>query len=245
MNIIDYSQENISSYKELQRAYASTSKIYKAHGMIYKMLYESDIDVLKEKEEKLELFSSIDKDYLLTLDSKIMDHNILKGYTSYFIKGNHLDDVFSSLDIETQKEILLKLSSTLKDFHEISGRPVFGDLHFKNILLDSSYFIHFLDIDSYGIYDYKADFLPAFMYYYCQSLDYKILKNQNTDRICLYTSLLHTIFKKSIFSISDSEYENMCLKYPYLKDMEELWYLLTHRYKSLPEFPYVHQLIKK
>ncbi len=153
---------------------------------------------------KLELFSNFNEEYLLDLDSKIIDkEGILRGFTSKYIKGKVLTDYFNKKDLLVQKKVLLTISKDLERFHNLEGKPVFGDLHFNNIMLDNNFFPRFLDIDSYGIECFKAENVPYSFYVYCDYMNYKIEKNQNTDRINFFLSLIHLFFDKALISVSE------------------------------------------
>lgn len=239
-------KNNIYSYKELQDAEATQSKIFKANGLIYKMLNEKDEKILEIKEKKLELFDKFDEPYLLDLDSKIVDENdVFRGFSSKYIKGESLLNYKDKLDLLVTKNILLNISEDLERFHKLKGRPVIGDLHFNNILIDKDYKHHFLDIDSYGINHFKAENVPYTYYNYCALMNYDIKKNQNADRVKFFLSLFTLFFGKSLLRIDEKTFDNKASEYEFLKDIKDLFLDLKSSHSEIIEVPYIHELVKK
>ncbi|MBR2712279.1 MAG: hypothetical protein IKE73_01070 [Bacilli bacterium] len=232
------------NYRKL-KATATQSRVFLANNLIYKILNEKDEDILKGKEEKIELFNEFNEEYMLDIDSKIMDENgIFRGFTSKYIKGKSLKDSFDKKDLLIKKKVLLTISKDLERFHRLDGRPVFGDLHFSNILLDNNYLPHFLDVDSYGIGKHKADNVPFSFYTYCDYMNYKLEKNQNTDRINYFLSIIHMMFDKSLLSVSAKEFDDLSEEYKFLRDLKDVFMDLKSSYGELPDIPYIHTLVR-
>ena len=232
------------NYREL-KATATQSRVFLANNLIYKILNEKDENILSEKEKKIELFNEFNEEYLLDLDSKIVDENgVFRGFTSKYIKGQSLKDSFNKKDLLIKKKVLLIISKDLERFHNLNGRPVFGDLHFSNLLIDNNYLPHFLDMDSYGISKYKADNVPFSFYTYCDYMNYKLEKSQNTDRINYFLSLIHMMFDKSLISVSVKEYDELSEEYKFLRDLKDVFMDLKSSYGELPDIPYIHTLVR-
>ena len=166
----------------------------------------------------------------ILLNREIFNYRELKATATQsrvFLANNLIYKILNEKDEDLliKKKVLLTISKDLERFHRLDGRPVFGDLHFSNILLDNNYLPHFLDVDSYGIGKHKADNVPFSFYTYCDYMNYKLEKNQNTDRINYFLSIIHMMFDKSLISVSVKEFDELSEEYKFLRDLKDviLW----------------------
>ena len=240
-NINYYSIE----FKNMGRLVVNTrSKLFlDSKNLLYKIFNDNDVNKLKIKSKKIELFSNIRKSYINSPKSKITEHNIFRGYTSKYINGTCL----SELDQLQFAKALLETSKRLSDIHELKENIVVGDMHFKNVIVDKNLKPHFIDVDSYGIDKYESDDIPLELYIYCKIMNYKIEKNQDYDRLSFVLSTFKTIFKDNLINVSPMDYKFASKKYSFLDNekIESLYLKLRSEHSSLPDVPYIYELTKE
>lgn len=162
MNIIKVSD---SIYKTYPKHRGHESKIYEQDGILLKIFNTSNIEILKNKREKLEIISSLDIDDAKPIDL-IEINNVIKGYTM-------LDDGYKVLDIYKQRnrkkiETLKIIKNKLNILHQ--NNIIFGDLNPGNILTNGIK-IHFCDLDNVKIGNLNFDALNVCQKRYLFNLD--------------------------------------------------------------------------
>lgn len=240
---IDFSKLNRLSSKEGACAALYSEKRFK-HSM-YKLYNDPLLIECKNKEKKLELFSKIsDIDSLSKTTCLINNNNHHVGYISKYINGTNLGDLQESCDIFSILPILLNISADLRKLHFLDQNIVVGDLHFDNIIIDKSRKHYFVDVDSYGIKDFKPDNLPTTLYSYCNYMNYPIKHSKNSDKLSFLLNTFSFIFSKNFVNISEKEFDCNSELLPFLKDIKELFLDLKSSYSEIPDVPYLDEVIK-
>lgn len=246
MKNINYFSIDTSKLKSLN--VESRSNIYlDDNNTVYKIFKSNDNQLLNNKNKKIDLFSKIDNDFICSPKDKIMEGNLLRGYTYDFIDGCCLYDLINKKNELIFVKSLIETSKKLKEFHNLEGKPVFGDMHFYNVIIDKDLNPHFIDVDSFGIDKYESDDIPVELYTYCTMQNYKIEKNQDYDRLSFMLSLFKVIFKDNILRVSPMDYKFTSRKYEFLdnKKLEDLYFNLRLSHSKIPEVPYIYELIRE
>ena len=139
----------------------------------------------------------------------------------------------TNTDKSKVKDILLKVSDSLKKLHNLDENIIVGDLNPRNILVDKTYTPHIIDVDSFKINGYLCNCYPLFLRVYLGNRDIPLKITKETDKLCLD-------------SIGVEEYEektnnNTLLKelYPYFR------YLKEYDKTSFSDVMYLDELFEK
>ena len=243
MNIIKKEDIYFDRLDMLHCRQASRSYIYiQDRELVYKILKNPT----SQHKEVLDIFSSYNKDFLIKIKSYIMSESkgnmLLDGYQYKYIEGDVLQNFIIKNEPEVYIKVLEETSKKLKEFHSLDGRPVFGDFHFYNIIIDNLLRPHFIDIEDCGVYDYRCNALPNEYLDYCDFKDYPIEKNQSADRLNFMLELFKNIYGRNVLSIGDYTFEESLEKHPELSYLKQIYKELNKDHIGIPDVPYLYQL---
>lgn len=216
---------------------------------VYKFFREITDLSLTEKERKLIILDGILPENFTGPKSLIYKNNEFSGYTMDYIKDsiNLLEfSIRPNTDKSKVKDILLKVSDSLKRLHNLDENIIVGDLNPRNILVDKTYTPHIIDVDSFKINGYICNCYPLFLRVYLGNRDIPLKLSKETDKLCLSLIGMVLQFLKNLDSIGVEEYEekanhNTLLKelYPYFR------YLKEYDKTSFPDVMYLDELFEK
>jgi len=234
---------NFSLLRKLDEQ-GTESAIYTDGDVCYKMLNNL------YPEEKDELYRKIIDTEGLELDNVILPIDLiiknekLVGYTMKYIQNSTaLYDLFSGRYIDSKKlfDYLNKVSIILRKLHQ--KEIICQDLNFGNILVaDNDIFL--CDFDSYSYSKYESPFvslrLKKFINGYRKEA---ICINKNLDRISILLSLYDLIFFKEIQKITKKQHNLLSEHLETFKNCRIYIEKMINRNASLPEIPYIDELI--
>lgn len=248
MERINFSSINFSKLQRLQFEEGKNAKLYTNKHFkreLYKIYNQPNLTENIEKEKKLEIFSKVDGiDGLVKPIALIHDDSNHIGYTTKFIDSLKLSDMKIKDNDGEILSILVKASNDLKKMHNNKQNIIVGDLHFDNIIVDRKQNPHFIDIDSYGIGEYKPNNLPNTLYSYCDYMNYDIKYSKSMDRLSFMLNTFCFIFDKNFVNISLNEYDEKTYELPFLRNMRELFIDMKNSYSEAPDVGYLDDIIK-
>lgn len=238
---IDFSKLEVLDESENSILY--TEKVKKQN--VYKIYKQKKKEILLRKMKVLKLYSKINtSDKLVKASAIIMGDKFPKGQKEKYIETMKFSTFFDNKDPNCLY-VALNCSNSLQEIHNSEGRPVIGDVQFDNIGVDRAYNHYCFDCDSYGIFNIKPSNISKVLGSYCSYMNYSLTPTQNTDRLSFMLSFFSSIFKKHIYAVSEKEYDEYAEKYPRLKELKDIFIDLKMSYGSIPDVPYLHELIKE
>ena len=236
--------------KELQKldTKASRSCIYINEKLLYKIFNKMPPKMYDNKARKIEIFSQIKEEYLITAESIIMNRKYIKGYVSKYIKDTiTLRDLKEYATFETFLSVVMNISKDLQKFHHLEGKPIMSDVNFYNFIIDKNLKHYFVDHDSYTIYDIEPDEISHSLYCYRNYLyDYTGIwhnVNQLTDKISFILEFFCLLLQYEVPNVTIDMYEKASDVYPVLNQLKEIFLQLKQIQDTLPDIPYFHEII--
>ncbi len=133
---------------------------------LIKIFKTEDSEILKQKEDKIEILNSLELNGIIPLEKVYIDNNF-RGYLSKTEKDFHPVDSLRQKNKEKQR-ILLLLRKELELLHQ--NNILFGDIHSENILYDGNT-IKLCDLDNAYINNINFDALNNYISTYIHNID--------------------------------------------------------------------------
>lgn len=239
---INYNDIDFSKLSKLDDV-CSTNDVYLYDDTIIKIFKKYKKEDLKTLESKLELLEEKSNIEFLNLpQSSIKKDGNLVGITLPFINNSMtLNELLQRKGILESMGMLKDASVKLSKLHR--EKIIIGDMHFDNIITDIENTNHFIDVESYGISNYKPIDMPSITYNYYAWMNYYIHQNSNMDKISFFLALFSSIFNKNIISVSENEYEIKSKQLPMLIKLKDIFLDLKYSYSEEPDMPYLYEVI--
>ena len=171
------------------------SNIYEIDDILLKIFDTNDIEILKNKRNKLEILYSLDIDDIKPINL-VEINGIIKGYSEKEKQGYHILDMFKE-STSKKLEILKNIKQKLEILHK--NNVIFGDISLNNILTDGKN-ICFCDLDNTKIGSFNFDVLNNCQRRYLHYLE----ADEYLDIYML--NLLTITYLKHIFQPNTLEY---------------------------------------
>lgn len=226
----------------------SESFICTDYKNVYKLFEEITIGLSRRKEAKVDYLCRMEEKHGLVLpNQKIIFRNsscrVFVGYRLKYINGVTLFDIQYRLEDFDYFSLLSRISRKVKNIHIENDRFVFGDLNFNNILVNNKLESFFIDLDGCSIGDLKNERISAIISEYMGFRNSYLKINRNLDRLTFLLYIFDYIFGRSIFEISQYEYDEKSEVYVFLKTIRELFVELNRTDRSIPYIPYIFEFI--
>lgn len=232
-------------YKPLENAFASESDVYHDNKYFYKIYKNAKKYILDRKELKVNMLEGYDLKNVILPKGKIKINKKFRGFFTDYIKKSYPLYNFKYINnsITDFLNIIKNSSITLRNIHE--SEIIVSDLSFDNIIFDLNGNHYFIDIDSCALNNVASDRIPLITsdYMNYRNCSYEI--DYNFDRLSIILYTYFSFFEKEIQNVSEKEYDEVSEKIKTLKNMKFIFLELKKRYKDLPEFPYIDELIEK
>lgn len=248
MDIIRNEDINFNNLKKLKCRANSESNLYTDGAILYKIFKELTPRKLKRKERKIELLNGGEKiDNIILPESKIINGNLISGYSMDYIKDSLILYEFTkkSKNINDFLKIIYEVSLTLRKIHNDPRDIAVGDLSFSNIIFDKNLKHYFVDMDGAMIDNIPSERISFLLN------DYTILRgmyrfsiDKNSDIFSLMLCTLHTIFSIEIDKISMYDYDFVAEKNETLRNMREYVIEMKKKNNYIPSVPYMDEIIK-
>lgn len=242
METINFKDIDFSKFIPLD-VNSSESNIYldEENAKIYKIFKEElNAYVIELKSAKLNILNDkkVHKSIVVP-DSKIIDTSLV-GTREDNIEGVDLSDIrYKYQDVFTILNILLKVSKTTEEIH--NEGIIISDYTTGNIRYGNDGEVYFFDVLSYIINKIPQSSISDIFCKYINN--YKVKSNIKTDKITFMLHLVNMIFSKSVFSITDYEFDEMREKVKFLNDIKPIFNTLKVKRKSIPDVPYLHEVV--
>lgn len=246
MEIINYKDFNKCNLEKIDYNFIPKNKFFidKERNIIYKIFKDISLEECSKKEQKLLLFSELNKNYLPNIREIIKDEGIMVGYSQDYIYGSTLHRLMKKREMLENIKAIIKMSENMEDLHNSEGNPIIGDMHFENVIIDENNTPIFIDIDSYGIDNIESENIPLFLWKYLNHYNMDITKNQNTDRLSLILNLINRTVGRDINHLAEFAYQDYTYTYPFLKNLQPVFIELKRAKSNIPEVPYLHKVLK-
>ena len=135
--------------------YNSYSELFVYGNEVYK-IYMSKPELSQQNLNMLNLLFKF-KNELSPIKEIVLPNNILKyndylvGFTMPYIEGTLLMDFLQNANVETAKNIFMKILYTINQVKQLNFSFSFNDLHEKNIIIDNNEELHLIDCDGFVI----------------------------------------------------------------------------------------------
>lgn len=209
------------------------------------LLYKFFSDLSKENRdmiiEKLEILSSLKKDYLSKIVNVIYDECVV-GYTQEYIKGDTLSKLVYEKSVLSEIKSIIELSKNLEDLHK--NGVVVCDLHFSNVMVNEEKKPIFIDQESYKVNNLDSFGTATILNRYFSLKCTKMEKNPNLDRISLFLNLFDKMLGRSMYCVSNDTYIGHYSSDPMLHELSPIFFELSNRSGRVPIVPYLHQVLR-
>ena len=220
---------------------SSEGSLYFNDNLFYK--FYDNLTNLELKEKKLILLND-DYHRLNAIIPHILIKNkqLLSGCAMKYVKD--ASSLIEYKENDNYIELLYDVSLSLIKIHNDPRNIVIGDLHFNNIIVDKNKKHYFIDFDSCMIDNIPQNRLPNSLLSYAKSRGYFAFDvSCNTDRFCMILSFIHSLFDKSIDSLSLYDYDEKAEQIHTLKNLREYVIEIRKAYNNIPDVPYLHEVI--
>lgn len=135
--------------------YNSYSELFVYGNEVYK-IYMSKPELSQQNLNMLNLLFKF-KNELSPIKEIVLPNNILKyndylvGFTMPYIEGTLLMDFLQNANVETAKNIFMKILYIINQVKQLNFSFSFNDLHEKNIIIDNNEELHLIDCDGFVI----------------------------------------------------------------------------------------------
>lgn len=249
MDFIGKRDINLNDLEKIKCESSSEAFLYRDGNLLYKMYKNAQSKKVQRKIFKLLILNDGDKiENTIIPDGLVLDSSFLLGSRMIFI--NSASSVYRFTDYEKSVRKYLNLinniSQTLKTIHSDPRNIIVGDLNFNNILFDKNMNHYFIDFDSCMVDGIAADRIPMILKNYAKKRgDYKFEINTDTDKLSLMLNTLYVIFGRHIDLVSMREYDEKAERLTTLRNAREFVELIKKDNQSIPEVPYIDELIHK
>lgn len=177
---------------------------------------------------------------------KIVDDGYFIGYRIKYMKNYTplFDFDFDRYGDPSFFKLVSNISRDVKKIHRDPRKIIISDLHFDNILFYEKTHC-FCDEDSWRIGNLPAETIPIHLQQILSHKRQRLEENTNTDRICLLTSMIISLFEDSPLHISAYDYDSYAEIIPTLKEVRNIVLSLKDPTKPIPYVPYLHEIISK
>lgn len=247
MEKLEFNKLDLNKLQELEGVLCS-NKLYIDNEYLYKIfnLEIVDEDQVDEIKRKISLFDSINLDFLVTPEKCFYDGDTLKCVASKFIKNSEtINDLAIRKGVSYALDNIIDASKKLRKLHYCGKNIVVGDMHFDNIIVDDKNKVYFIDVEGYGIEDFKPTFIPNVTSSFYDWMNYRQKRDMNMDRVSFLLSLFGVVFEKNIMSIGEYTYDEKSEQLTFLKDLKEVFEDLKYIYHTVPDMPYLYELLPK
>lgn len=206
---LEFNNLDLNKLQELKDVLCS-NKLYIDNEYLYKIFNleivdESQVDEIKRK---ISLFDSVNLDFLVTPEKCFYDGDTLKCVASKFIKNSEtINDLAIRKGVSYALDNIIDASKKLRKLHYCGKNIVVGDMHFDNIIVDDKNKVYFIDVEGYGIEDFKPTFIPNVTSSFYDWMNYRQKRDMNMDRVSFLLSLFGVVFEKNIMSIGEYTYD--------------------------------------
>ena len=245
MNRIKVLDIDFSSLKKMTHQ-GSRSTIYEDDNICYKMLnldcfFPQELNILERKLMNMDGIK-IENAYL-PIDL-IFNGEKLAGFTlNKFNNSIPIYDKFSNeIDFKELFKYISKACIILREIHK--NKIICQDLSFDNILVDNNGIVAFCDLDGCCYNGYDAPFISMPMKkLICEYRNENFITCENFDRISMLVSLYYLIYNKYLYKVSRSSYNSLSKNVETINRAMVYVNSLLDKSKSIPEFPYLDELI--
>lgn len=244
---LEFNNLNLNKLQELKDVLCS-NKLYIDNEYLYKIFNleivdESQVDEIKRK---ISLFDSVNLDFLVTPEKCFYDGDTLKCVASKFIKNSEtINDLAIRKGVSYALDNIIDASKKLRKLHYCGKNIVVGDMYFDNIIVDDKNKVFFIDVEGYGIEDFKPTFIPNVTSGFYDWMNYRQKRDINMDKVSFLLSLFGVVFEKNIMSIGEYAYDEKSEQLTFLKDLKEVFEDLKYTYHTVPDMPYLYELLPK
>ena len=247
MQKIRWQEINFKELTELTEK-ETCNQIYINNQLLYKIFNEIPPKIRYNKTRKIEIFSQIKEEYLITAESIIKDKKKTKGYTSKYIENTiSLNELKEYTTFETFLSVVMNISKDLQKFHHLEGKPIMSDVNFYNFIIDKNLKHYFIDHDSYGIDNIQPtevskslNYYRNYLYYYT-GIWHKV--SQSTDKISFMLQFFHSLLQYEVLDTTMGMYEKTSDTYSVLIQLKEIFLQLRKLQNVLPDIPYFHEVV--
>lgn len=241
MEILDIRDIDFSKLIILNYIRSSESTLYCDDELFYK-LYDNLLTASR-KTKKLLLLN----DGEIVPDAVIPNILIKNKCINYGCAMNNIKNSSGLIKYKNSDKFIFlvnNVSISLEKIHSDPRRIVVGDLHFNNILVDTNGKHYFVDFDSCMVDGIPQDRLPKnFMNYVYNRGNFKFKVGSDTDKLCMFLSVLGALFGKDIDDLTMNEYDERAEKLTTLRNMRNYVMEIKNNSNTIPEVPYLHELI--
>lgn len=241
MKILDIRDIDFEKLKIVDNVFASESSLYYDDKLFYKLF--DNLSNVSRKREKLLLLNNGEKISNVVIPN-ILINNMDKLY------GCAMDNIIDSLALvkyrntDIYSELLYNVSVSLKNIHNDPRNIVIGDFHFNNVIIDKNNNHYFIDIDSCMIDGILQDRTPSSLVKYLKNRGYfNTDVNTKTDKLCMFLSIINSLFSKDIDSISIEEYDKKSEELLLLREIRKYILEIKSNNKNIIELPYLCDVI--
>ena len=205
MKMLDIRDIDFEKLKIVNNVISSESSLYYDDELFYK-LFDNFSDVSRKRDKLLLLNDGDNIPNVVIPNILINNGDILYGCAMENIVDSSTIVKYRNTDIYSY--LLYNVSVSLKNIHNDPRNIVIGDFHFNNIIIDKNYNHYFIDIDSCKIDGILQDRTPNSLVRYLKNRGYfNTDVCVNTDKLCMFLSIINSLFGKDIDSISMEEYD--------------------------------------
>lgn len=241
MEILDIRDIDFSRLKIVDNIFASESSLYFDDRLFYKLF--DNLSNISSKKEKLLLLNDGDNISNVVIPKILINNRDI-------LYGCAMDNIINSLALvkysnsDIYSYLLYNVSVTLKNIHNDPRNIVIGDFHFNNIIIDKNNNHYFVDIDSCKINGLLQDRIPSNLIKYLKNRGYyNINVSVNTDKLCMFLSIINSLFGVDIDNMSMYEYDRKAEELLLLKEIRKYMLEIKNNSNYILEIPYLCDVI--
>lgn len=241
MKILDIRDIDFEKLKIVDNVISSESSLYYDDELFYKLF--DNFSNVNRKRDKLLLLNSGD-----SISNVIIPNILINNRDRLY--GCAMDNISDSSTIVKYRNsdiysyLLYNVSVSLKNIHNDPRNIVIGDFHFNNIIIDKNLNHYFIDIDSCKIDGILQDRTPSSLVRYLKNRGYfNADVSVNTDKLCMFLSIINSLFCRDIDSISMEEYDKKSEELYLLKKIKGYILEIKNNSEYIPDVPYLCDVI--
>lgn len=241
MEMLDIRDIDFSKLEILNSIRTSESTLYYDDELFYK--FYDNLLMASRKTRKLLLLNEGD-----VIPDVVIPNILIKNRRlNYGCAMNNIKNVSGLIKYKYSDEFIFlvnNVSCSLEKIHSYPRNIVVGDLHFNNILVDMKGKHYFVNFDSCMIDGIPQDRLPKnLMCYVYNRGNFKFKVSNETDKLCMFLSVLGALFGKNIDDLTMNEYDKRAEQLATLKNMRNYVMEIKNNSNIIPVLPYLHELI--
>jgi len=186
-------------------------------------------------------------DSVVLPNSLIIKDDKLVGYTMEYLKGyQSFFDEFSTTQYVSIKKMFSAVKQSSLILREIHSNDIIcQDLTFDNILIDANGNIKYCDIDGCAYNHHLSSFVSVLLKQYIINYrkEKQVCVSKNMDRLSLMLSFFLLTYLKEIQKTSQKNYQSLSEHLKTLENCRQYAEILTTKRMSIPEIPYIDELI--